>query len=230
MSAAPRYRPAIRRRLYPLLERTLLGLGAFRSAAGDRKSAPQRVIFVCSGNICRSPYAEALARARGLPAVSCGTHARSGSPADPSAIAEAASRGIALDDHRAARWQDMELRRGDLIVAMTLRHILFVLPRVLRSGSDLALFSALLPRFAPIWDPYGRPREFYGQIFDLIDIGISRLAECRGILPGPKPAPLTEAEQTPGLDIWPSGQESAPPADSKAEAASPDGTASHNAS
>jgi Low molecular weight phosphotyrosine protein phosphatase len=59
----------------------------------------ERVVFVCTGNICRSPYAEAAARAHGINAVSCGTHTRTGLPADPVAIREAALRGRDMTAH-----------------------------------------------------------------------------------------------------------------------------------
>lgn len=177
MRVFPLSKFATRRRLYPILEQTLLALGAFRAASSDLRRDPLRIIFVCSGNICRSPYAEACARQCGLPAVSCGTHAQSGSPADPTAIAEAAERGIGLSDHRAVRWRDVSLRRGDVVVAMTLRHVLIVLPRALMRRCDVLLLSSFLPQFAPIWDPYGRPRDFYRRVFDVIDIGVRHLAQ-----------------------------------------------------
>jgi protein-tyrosine phosphatase len=176
MSLLATRRFAIRRRLYPILERALLGLGAFR-AGKELRHEPRRIIFVCSGNICRSPYAEAFARQCGLPAVSCGTHAHSGSPADPTAIAEAAGRGIALSEHQATRWRDVSLSPGDVIVAMQLRHLFIVLPRALAGRYTVLLFSSFLPQFAPIWDPYGRPREIYREVFDLIDIGVQHLAQ-----------------------------------------------------
>lgn len=177
MSVLPPRRFAIRRRLYPILEQALLALGAFRAARKDVNRETLRIAFVCSGNICRSPYAEAFARRCGLSAISCGTHAENGSPADPAAVAEAAGRGVDLTEHRAARWRDLPLRPGDVIVAMTLRHVFLVLPRALMRRCHVLLFSSFLPEFAPIWDPHGRPPEFYRQIFDLIDIGVRHLAQ-----------------------------------------------------
>lgn len=169
-------RIAARRRLYPLLEKTLLALGAFHATGNDLRRDPLRIVFVCTGNICRSPYAEALARQCGVSAVSCGTHAHSGSPADLAATAEAARRGIALADHRALRWQDVSLHPGDLIVAMTLRHAFAVLPRALMKRCRVLLFSSFLPQFAPIWDPYGRAPEVYREVFDLLETGVRHLS------------------------------------------------------
>jgi len=64
-----------------------------------------RVVFVCDGNTCRSPLAEVLARALFGEESSCflsaGLTARTGAPAHPLAVAVAAARGLALDEHRA---------------------------------------------------------------------------------------------------------------------------------
>ena len=53
-----------------------------------------KVLFVCTANICRSPSAEALARAAGLPDVvfgSAGTHATGGEPINPDMVGGAAA-------------------------------------------------------------------------------------------------------------------------------------------
>lgn len=67
------------------------------------------VVFVCTGNTCRSPLAEALWRgleAR-IPAVSCGVGAWPGSPAAEAAQAVAEEYGVSLKDHRAQRVTDI---------------------------------------------------------------------------------------------------------------------------
>src|SRR5580700_7050372 len=66
-----------------------------------------RLLFVCSGNICRSPLAEVMARAalnaEGIDAVvqSCGTSALTGQRAEAGARSAAADLGLLLDEHRA---------------------------------------------------------------------------------------------------------------------------------
>ncbi len=64
------------------------------------------VLFVCTGNTCRSPLAEAVARTRlgagaGVACASAGLYALEEAPATPHTLAVAAELGIALDDHRA---------------------------------------------------------------------------------------------------------------------------------
>ena len=67
---------------------------------------PRRIVFVCTGNTCRSPLAEVLARARyaDLPLnfASAGTDAQPGQPASAAARAAARARGLDLEPHRSA--------------------------------------------------------------------------------------------------------------------------------
>ena len=85
------------------------------------------VIFVCMGNICRSPSAEGVFRAfveqhglqERIEIDSAGTHAyHSGEPSDSRAIAAAARRGYSLTEIRARRIEDADFERFDHIIAM----------------------------------------------------------------------------------------------------------------
>lgn len=86
-----------------------------------------RILFVCMGNICRSPTAEGVFRrlaAERAPGVeievdSAGTHDyHVGDPPDPRAIAAAARRGVDLRRLRARAVRDEDFERFDLIIAM----------------------------------------------------------------------------------------------------------------
>ncbi len=77
-----------------------------------------RLVFVCKGNICRSPYAETRAKGYGVEVVSIGLTAKSGTSANPDAIKNAEVRGINLGSHRAKRQEDICIGGGDLLVAM----------------------------------------------------------------------------------------------------------------
>jgi protein-tyrosine phosphatase len=92
--------------------------GRYRQFKQIRWGRVVRIVFVCHGNICRSPYAEGRAVSFGLPAASFGLSADSGAPADPSACRLAARRGIELVRHCARDVVDFELQTGDLLVAM----------------------------------------------------------------------------------------------------------------
>jgi protein-tyrosine phosphatase len=170
----------LRKRIQQLAERIALSQGAFRWDPAEHAAASGRLVFVCSGNICRTPYAEFVARAGGLTAISCGTDTRNDLPAAPTAIAEAMRRGTDMTSHRSKRWQDVELRQDDTIIAVQLGHARAVQPRARVKGCKVVIMSALLlPDFDVVWDPYGGPVEAYRRSFDLIDRAIGRLIALR---------------------------------------------------
>src|SRR5262245_55242849 len=80
----------------------------------------RRVLVLCHGNICRSPFAEALLTARipGLEVRSAGLHAADGHPADPSAVACAQRMGVSLAAHRSARVTAELVAWADLVLVM----------------------------------------------------------------------------------------------------------------
>lgn len=86
-----------------------------------------RVVFVCLGNICRSPVAEGVFSARvtrsGLSAVigvdSCGTAAFNvGKPPDPRAVSAAARAGYDIRGQIARQIEDSDYRAADYLIAM----------------------------------------------------------------------------------------------------------------
>lgn len=155
-----------------------MAAGWFREEDPRRWRDFRRVVFVCTGNICRSPYAESVARKHGLVAVSCGVHTENGLPADPTAIIEAGLRNRDITAHRTTRWQDLEISSGDIIIATELRHALAVRPKARDARCRVVLLSSLLPqKFEVLRDPYGRAQQEYARIFDLIDSSVERLAQ-----------------------------------------------------
>lgn len=136
-----------------------------------------RLVFVCSGNICRSPYAEAVARSYGACAISCGTATQLGLPADGLAIKEAAERARDISAHRTMPWEQVTLTPGDVIVAMQLRHAIAVLSRARQRSAPVVMLSSVLPKHAVISDPYGWPQQEYMRIFDLIEAGVRSIVQ-----------------------------------------------------
>lgn len=150
------------------------------------------VLFVCMGNICRSPTAEgvfrSLVREVGLDELieidSAGTHAyHVGEPADRRARAAAAQRGYELDGIRARRVKDEDFERFDRILAMD-EDNLQILESIAQpdSRAKLGLFlehaGAADTREVP--DPYyGGPAGF-DRVLDLVEEGAAGLlAELR---------------------------------------------------
>ena len=95
-----------------------------------------RIMFVCHGNICRSPMAEAifrdLVRKKGLEsrfsASSCATSTEEiwngvGNPIYPQAEAELRKHGLSAKDHRAVLLQKSDYEKYDLFIGMDERNM-----------------------------------------------------------------------------------------------------------
>ncbi|MGB8933436.1 MAG: low molecular weight protein-tyrosine-phosphatase [Anaeromyxobacteraceae bacterium] len=130
------------------------------------------MLIVCVGNICRSPMCEALLRRR-LPSLevrSAGLAALVGKPADPSAVALMAERGIDLSPHRATQLTAALVGGVELVLVMERRH----------QAAVEALTPAargrvhLLGRFGgfEVPDPYRKPREAFEESLALIERGL----------------------------------------------------------
>lgn len=146
-----------------------------------------KVLFVCTGNICRSPTGEAvlrrMARDAGveLEIDSAGTSAcHEGEGADRRSAEVAARRGYDLSPHRSRALRPSDFAEYDLLLAMDRGHFEFMKEEARpEQRSKIRLF---LPEFAPtsglrdVPDPYyGGPNGFE-HVLDLLEDG------CRNLL------------------------------------------------
>lgn len=143
--------------------------------------SPVRVLFVCMGNICRSPTAEGVLRAlvaeRGLDGAvevdSAGTHAfHIGEPADRRMRRVALDRGYELGSS-ARQVTPEDLDRFDLVLAMD-RDNLAELQALNGTGkAGLHLFSDFLPQGSPldVPDPYYGGHQGFERVLDLVEEG-----------------------------------------------------------
>lgn len=145
---------------------------------------PRRVVFVCWGNICRSPMAERVAERlagdRGIDDLEFSSAATSreeiAAPIDPRAVTVLKRHGYRTDGHRAHQITRAEIESADLVLAMEDIHIRKMLA-IAPGATNLRLLTDFDPDAEPgsgIDDPW------YGP-----EAGFERtLASVEGAIPG----------------------------------------------
>jgi protein-tyrosine phosphatase len=157
-----------------------------------RKLVTLTLLFVCTGNTCRSPLAAALARVEvarrlgcaveeleprhGVSIVSAGVFAPPGREASAEARAEAARRGADLGDHRTQPVSAEKVREADAVFCMTRAQKESVLSLVPEASEKVLLLD---PEGREIEDPLGGGPEAYAASADRIESAVRRRMEER---------------------------------------------------
>lgn len=141
----------------------------------------KRVLFVCMGNICRSPAGEAVMQrfaeefGADVEVDSAGTHDyHVGEPADPRMLEAAEARGYELTSKgRQIKPGDLDPERFDLVLAMDAQNHALLLELAGESKTHIRLFGDYLDDEWPndVPDPYYGEEDGFDQVLDMLEEG-----------------------------------------------------------
>lgn len=137
-----------------------------------------KILFVCTGNICRSPTAEGILRTqaaqRGIPLHidSAGTHGyHIGETPDARSVAHAKKRGVDISNLRARKVTLADFEAFDVILALDnghLHQLQLMRPRTAKAKLELFLGDTDVP------DPYYGTAKDFEHVLDLVEAGAEK--------------------------------------------------------
>ena len=152
------------------------------------------ILFICTGNMCRSPFGEYALKAKleqapvkpSMPVTvgSAGTMATDDHPAATDAVTHAVDFGYDLEPHRARQVNEELLDRADLVLVMDRSHEQMIMTFWSHHREKLRFMTEFDPKGKgkkkDVVDPYGGSARGYRKCFTLIDRCVDGLVESLG--------------------------------------------------
>ncbi|MGF1708386.1 low molecular weight protein-tyrosine-phosphatase [Enterovibrio baiacu] len=142
-----------------------------------------KIVVVCIGNICRSPYGEAVLQ-RMLPEKHISSAGimvdRSGlseKPANDTAIKIAGERSIDLTHHKAKQLTKDICLTSDLLLVMEPKHIGLLTDICPEAHGKTMLLSQWVDNINSIDDPHKKSEEMFRHVYDIVDQSCAKWAE-----------------------------------------------------
>lgn len=157
------------------------------------------LLFICLGNICRSPFAGLLARCRldalgrsDVISLSAGIRTTQAKRSPREACAAAAVYGLELESHQPLQLSESMMNDADMVIVMEVGQLTQLRASYPKHHGRIFLLSLLDAQAAGAYerdnieDPFGRPRPEFDHCYKRIDRALDRLI---GTLPAPRGAP-----------------------------------------
>ncbi len=142
---------------------------------------PKRVLFVCTGNTCRSPMAEGLLKKMSqengldLEVQSAGLAAFAGLPVSPEAVEACRAKGVDISTHQTQPLGKTLVIESDLIITMTGKHKEMIVKKMPSLETKVSVLSEMAGEgIVDVEDPVGQPLEVYQGALDQIEKYLSK--------------------------------------------------------